>query len=109
VSNNGRYTHRVVPTAHSARGWRDYLDGEGFPPEYDTWNQIEQRHYERGRLRAAGARMIYRQVPEREPGDIIRKTNRLKLIPPAMRGTPASVTQASMTTAERAACATEYY
>jgi hypothetical protein len=86
VSNNGEYTHGVEPNKFSRRGWKDYLADTPFPwDEYDTWTQIEQRHYERGRLRAAGAGLVYETVPKREPRDIVEKTNGLRLVPPARK------------------------
>lgn len=86
MSNNGHYTPTVRPNAHSARGWQDYRADRGYPAEYETWTEKEQRHYERGRLRAAGAKLAgYRSVPEQEPRNIIERTNGLKLIPKARR------------------------
>jgi hypothetical protein len=82
---NALLTPIVLPTLHSQLGWRDYLDGKGFPATYDSWDQKDQRHYERGRLRAAGAYLIYRRIPEREPLDIVQRTNGLKLVPRGWR------------------------
>jgi hypothetical protein len=50
-------------------------------PEYERWGEIEQRHYERGRLRAAGAPRRFRQVPATEPANVIAKLHGLRLIP----------------------------
>lgn len=83
---NAAFLPTVIPTPASNRGWEDYLAGRGFPPEYDTWNQVVQRHYERGRLRAAGARLAgYRSIPAKEPRNIIARTNGLRLVPPDCR------------------------
>lgn len=54
MSQNAEFIRKVTPTPASGRGWHDFVEGRGFPAEYDGWNQIEQRHYEHGRLRAAG-------------------------------------------------------
>lgn len=82
MSNNATYFPKVTPTPESRLGWEDYFASRPFPAEYDTWNQITQRHYERGRLRAAGAKLVYRRVPRNEPRDIVARTNGLGLVPP---------------------------
>ncbi len=82
---NALYAPRVRPNTYSARGWEDYLAENPYPKEYDTWPEIAQRHYERGRLRAAGAPLIYRRVPAQEPRDIVERTNGLRLVPPSAR------------------------
>jgi hypothetical protein len=82
MSNNANYLPSVAPTRESGLGWEDYLADRPYPADYDTWEQIKQRHYERGRLRAAGAKLVYRRVPKKEPRDIVAKTNGLKLVPP---------------------------
>jgi hypothetical protein len=81
MSNNGEYPTKVVPNEYSARGWTDYQAGKPYPREYDEWDQVQQRHYERGRLRASGAPMVYAKVPKREPHDIVQRTNGLGLVP----------------------------
>ena len=82
MSQNGSYLRGMMPTEHSGKGWQDYLADKPFPPEYDSWNQVQQRHYERGRLRAAGAYLVYNPVPRQEPQNIVRRTNGLRLVPP---------------------------
>jgi hypothetical protein len=81
MSNNGNYPTKVMPNEHSARGWADYQAGKPYPREYDEWDQVQQRHYERGRLRASGAPMVYAKVAKREPHDIVQRTNGLGLVP----------------------------
>jgi hypothetical protein len=85
MSQNGEYPQKVLPNEWSARGWQDYLAGRAFPCEYDSWSQTQQRHYERGRLRAAAAPQIYRRIPANEPFDIVRRTNGLRLVPKSRR------------------------
>lgn len=86
MSNNGNFTHGVFPTQASGQGWTDYLAGKGFPADYESWGEKEQRHYERGRLRAAGAKLAgYRSAPATEPANIIARTNGLRLVPPARK------------------------
>lgn len=86
MSNNGAYTPTVLPTPFSARGWEDFRAGRGYPADYETWPEKDQRHYERGRYRAAGVRLAgYRRVPASEPADIVQRTNGLKLVPRARR------------------------
>ena len=86
MSRNGIYTRRVRPNAYSRRGWADYLAEKPYPHAYDGWPENRQRHYERGRLRAAGAYLVYgRRVPRGEPWDIVLRTNGLKLIPRSTR------------------------
>jgi hypothetical protein len=83
MSNNGNFTRMVRPNDHSAMGWADVREGKGYRPEYETWPEKDQRHYERGRLRAAGASLAgYRRIPASEPGDIVQRTNGLRLVPP---------------------------
>jgi hypothetical protein len=81
MSNNGKYPTKVLPNKYSARGWWDYQTSKPYPKEYDEWNEVQQRHYERGRLRASGAFMVYAKVPKREPHDIVQRTNGLGLVP----------------------------
>jgi hypothetical protein len=82
MSSNANHLPKVKPNGYSARGWQDYLAQRPYPPEYEkNWDQVSQRHYERGRLRAAGAHLIYRHVPANEPYDIVERTNGLKLVP----------------------------
>ena len=87
MTTNAKYVKLVVPNSFSNRGWEDYLAGRPFPREYDEWDQVTQRHYERGRLRAAGARRYPRRIlgcrtiPPHEPQDIVRRTNGLRLVP----------------------------
>jgi hypothetical protein len=89
MSQNGLYTQRVQPNQWSAQGWQDYLADRPFPADYDSWTQAQQRHYERGRLRAAGARLVYRRrIPRSEPRDIVPRTNGLKLVPRSTRRRP---------------------
>lgn len=83
LRTNGEFLPVVRPNDKSGQGWADYRAGRPYDPAYDGWDQIDQRNYERGRLRAAGAHLVYRRVPAREPRDIIAKTNGLRLIPPA--------------------------
>lgn len=83
MSHNGSFTRGVRPTAFSGMGWADARDGKGYPAEYDTWTEKDQRHYERGRLRFAGAQQAgYRRIPASEPADIVQRTNGLRLVPP---------------------------
>jgi len=87
MTTNAEYVKLVMPNSFSNRGWEDYLAGRPFPAEYDGWDQVCQRHYERGRLRAAGAKRYPRRilgaprVPAREPRDIVQRTNGLRLVP----------------------------
>jgi hypothetical protein len=93
VSNNGEYTAGVMVTPASSRGWRDYMadlaraGGDRaaivavYPADFDAWDQREQRHYERGRLRAAGAHLRYRRIPTHEPADVVQRLNGLGLVP----------------------------
>jgi hypothetical protein len=82
MSTNARHLPHVRPNAMSARGWTDYRAGLAFPREYEGWSEIDQRHYERGRLRAAGAPMRYRKVPACEPSDINERLRGLRVVPP---------------------------
>lgn len=82
MSNNGNFTHLVRPTAFSGMGWADARAGKPYPAEYDTWTEKDQRHYERGRLRFAGAGLAgYRRPPATEPANIVERTNGLRLVP----------------------------
>lgn len=82
MSQNAEFIQKVTPTPASGRGWRDFVEGRGFPAEYDGWDQIEQRHYERGRLRAAGWPLLGRgRAPRDEPWNIVALTNGLRLVP----------------------------
>lgn len=82
---NAVYAPKVMPNSYSAMGWEDYLAGRPYPKEYEEWLETSQRHYERGRYRAAGAYLIYKRVPKREPPDIVTRTNGLRLVPPPSR------------------------
>jgi len=83
---NAHTTPHVRPNRYSAQGWTDYLAQRPYPVEYEQWDEIAQRHYERGRLRAAGAHLVYRRIPAREPADIVQRTNGLRLVPPIFKG-----------------------
>jgi hypothetical protein len=87
MSNNGQYAPKVTPNEFSAMGWEDYLadPDKPFRKEYFEWNEVQQRHYERGRLRASGAPIVYAKVPKKEPANIVQKTNGLRLVPPARK------------------------
>jgi len=84
---NGIFKPKVLPNTYSAQGWEDYLAEKPYPKEYEQWDEVSQRHYERGRLRASGAHLIYDPVPAKEPPDIILRTNGLRLVPPPSRRT----------------------
>ena len=85
MTSNARFTRVVRPNRYSSMGWEDYLAGRPYPREYEGWTETSPRHYERGRLRAAGAPLVYDRVPEREPPDILERTNGLRLIPRGRR------------------------
>lgn len=85
MSENAKTHPNVTPTPASGRGWSDYLAGLPFPADFDDWGEIEQRHYERGRLRAAGAPARFRAVPASEPANVIRALHGLGLIPKKAR------------------------
>lgn len=78
---NAAYGERVWSNEASRQGWADVVAGRGYPAEYDGWDQRQQRDYERGRLRAAGAYLVYPRRPREEPPDIVQRTNGLKLVP----------------------------
>jgi hypothetical protein len=87
---NGVMVTPVAPCDMSARGWDDVRNNRAFPVEYDSWDEIDQRNYERGRLRASGAYLVYRRVPAKEPWDIVTRTNGLRLVPPSADKTRAN-------------------
>lgn len=91
MSNNGLFKPKVVPNRYSRLGWADFAKGRGFPKEYETWDQVDQRHYERGRLRASGYLAAYGKLPATEPTDIIDRTNGLKLVPRGRRRDPRTL------------------
>jgi hypothetical protein len=84
-SSNAQFLPRVTPNPYSAMGWRDYFAELPFPADYESWTPIQQRHYERGRLRASGAYLIYQRIPKQEPADIVERTNGLLLVPRGRR------------------------
>ena len=61
LRTNGEFLPVVRPNDKSGQGWADYRAGRPYDPAYDGWDQIDQRNYERGRLRAAGAHLVYRR------------------------------------------------
>lgn len=92
MSNNAVFVPRVLPNLYSRLGWADYAQGRPFPPEYEHWDEKDQRHYERGRLRASGALLAgYARVPPTEPNDIIDRTNGLKLVPRGRKRDPRTL------------------
>ncbi len=48
---------------HALRGWADYRAGLSYPTEYDTWEEVDQRNYENGRMRAANYRLATGRLP----------------------------------------------
>lgn len=49
------------------RGWQDFAEGAGVPPDYDTWSRGPQSAYEEGRITAAEIRATGYPVSSR-PG-----------------------------------------
>lgn len=48
-------------------GWRNRLDGQGFPREYDIWTYRQQVAYEEGRRVAAIVQGAYPNLATRRP------------------------------------------
>lgn len=72
------------PAARSyALGWNDYIAGQPYPAEYETWREMVQRNYEMGRCAAAAARSVA-QVPRQPLNRLIVTT--IERLPEAQRG-----------------------
>lgn len=54
-------------------GWADYRAGRGYPREYDAWDELDQRNYENGRLRAAGAALVWKRVPKTQTASVVMR------------------------------------
>ena len=54
-------------------GWADARAGRPYRREYDTWVELDQRNYENGRLRAAGAALVWKRVPKEQTASVVRR------------------------------------
>lgn len=68
----------------SQLGWADARAGRSYRREYDNWEELDQRNYENGRLRAAGAASIWKRVPKEQTAAVVRmiKAHDRGFIPP---------------------------
>jgi hypothetical protein len=57
----------------SQLGWADCRAGRAYPREYDIWEELDQRNYENGRLRAAGAALVWKRVPKTQTASVVRR------------------------------------
>lgn len=48
---------------HVLQGMCDYIDGEPYPKEYESWTQTQQNLYEEGRLAAANLLLAKVDLP----------------------------------------------
>jgi hypothetical protein len=71
----------------SQRGWRDALRGRPYPQQYDSWPEPDQRNYENGRLRAVGARTLWKRkdIPKAQDALVVKlvAANQRGFIPPS--------------------------
>lgn len=54
-------------------GWADARAGRPYRREYDGWVELDQRNYENGRLRAAGAALVWKYVPREQTAAMVKK------------------------------------
>lgn len=88
MQNTGSHAQKGHVTEYSARGWRDALRGRGYPKAYDGWDEQAQRNYENGRLRAAGARTLWKykkDIPAVQTPEVMAAVaaNQRGFIPPS--------------------------
>lgn len=85
--NTESHAQQGYVSPHSMRGWRDGLHGRPYPKAYDGWSEQDQRNYENGRLRAAGARTLWKRkdIPKQQTAETVVRVagNRRGFIPPS--------------------------
>jgi hypothetical protein len=66
-------------------GWADCRAGRPYRREYDSWQELDQRNYENGRLRAAGAALVWKRVPKQQTEYVVKtlKAHDRGFIPPS--------------------------
>lgn len=66
-------------------GWADARAGRPYRREYDGWLELDQRNYENGRLRAAGAALVWKRVPKSQTASVVQriKAHDRGFIPPS--------------------------
>jgi len=72
----------------SQRGWRDALRNRPYPRAYDEWSEQDQRNYENGRLRAAGAKTLWKyrkDIPRQQTIEVVAQVSASErgFIPPS--------------------------
>jgi len=75
MPNTASHAQQGYVSPFSLRGWRDALRGRPYPRAYDSWLEADQRNYENGRLRAAGAKTLWKKkdIPKQQTPEVVQR------------------------------------